>query len=378
MRRVCTGRNRAQWPGEHHQLRLGFFRRPGTRRTRSQQLLAVNDFEAISWALPELDRDDLLSVGGDRTTSLPAHGTVVVLGPGTGLGVSALQLNTGDPIVFATEGGHVGLAPGDDEEMEVLRCLQQRFGRVSYERVLSGQGLSNLYSILCALDDRESNGTSPEEITRAALSGKDDMSVRAVRAVLRTAGRIRRRRRTDVRSLGWRLPGRRVGHGADRSVAQRCISPALRGQRSFLTDPRVRPDYGHPSIRPRTGGCGPGAEKPRGASFAIRLRRTDSRSACLRLAGSRAYGSAFHDSDLDRFAALRVFCWGPLECAPRISIRSGISIESHQYRHRGGVWRRDSSRVGVRQSTHAGTRVAVAGAGFRLLALPGGPGSRSG
>lgn len=145
-----------------------------------EQLLAVNDFEAISWALPELDRDDLLSVGGDRTTSLPAHGTVVVLGPGTGLGVSALQLNTGDPIVFATEGGHVGLAPGDDEEMEVLRCLQQRFGRVSYERVLSGQGLSNLYSILCALDDRESNGTSPEEITRAALSGKDDMSVRAV------------------------------------------------------------------------------------------------------------------------------------------------------------------------------------------------------
>ena len=76
---------------------------------------------------------------------------------------------------------HVGLAPGDDEEMQILRCLQQRFGRVSYERVLSGQGLSNLYSILCTLADRESNGTSPEEITRAALDGTDEMSMRAVR-----------------------------------------------------------------------------------------------------------------------------------------------------------------------------------------------------
>ncbi len=146
-----------------------------------EQLLAVNDFEAISWALPELGREDLVNVGGEQAASLPASGTVVVLGPGTGLGVSALQINSGEPVVFATEGGHVGLAPGDDEEMEVLRCLQQRFGRVSYERVLSGQGLSNLYSILCALDDRESNGTSPEQITSAALSGQDDMSVRAVR-----------------------------------------------------------------------------------------------------------------------------------------------------------------------------------------------------
>ena len=106
-----------------------------------EQLVAVNDFEAISWALPELGRDDLVNVGGgERTAVLPAHGTVVVLGPGTGLGVSALQLNSGHPNIFATEGGHVGLAPGGDEEMEVLRCLQQRFGRVSYERVLSGQG----------------------------------------------------------------------------------------------------------------------------------------------------------------------------------------------------------------------------------------------
>jgi glucokinase len=146
-----------------------------------ERLLAVNDFEAISWALPELGREDVVDVGGKRAAMLPQHGTVVVLGPGTGLGVSALQINSRGPIVFATEGGHVGLAPGDDEEMQILRCLQQRFGRVSYERVLSGQGLSNLYSILCTLADRESNGTSPEEITRAALDGTDEMSMRAVR-----------------------------------------------------------------------------------------------------------------------------------------------------------------------------------------------------
>lgn len=145
-----------------------------------EQLFAVNDFAAIGWALPDLEGKDQIALGGEWAPGLPAHGTVAVLGPGTGLGVSAVQLDRGRPMVFATEGGHIGIAPGNDEEMRVLRCLQQRFGHVSYERVLSGPGLSNLYSILCSLNGYELDDASPESITRRAVQGGDPMSLQAV------------------------------------------------------------------------------------------------------------------------------------------------------------------------------------------------------
>jgi glucokinase len=149
-------------------------------RLSLEQLFAVNDFAAIGWALPELEGKDQVALGGEWKPGLPADGTVAVLGPGTGLGVSAVQLDHGRPMVFATEGGHIAVAPGNDEEMRVLRCLQQRFGHVSYERVLSGPGLSNLYAILCSLNSYEVGDTSPESITRRAAQGGDPMSLRAV------------------------------------------------------------------------------------------------------------------------------------------------------------------------------------------------------
>lgn len=149
-------------------------------RLSLEQLFAVNDFAALGWALPELEGKDQVALGGQWQPGLPAHGTVAVLGPGTGLGVSAVQLDHGRSMVFATEGGHIGVAPGNDEEMRVLRCLQQRFGHVSYERVLSGQGLSNLYSILCSLNTYEVGDASPESITRRAVQGGDPMSLQAV------------------------------------------------------------------------------------------------------------------------------------------------------------------------------------------------------
>jgi glucokinase len=72
---------------------------------------------------------------------------------------------------LAGEGGHVTLAPEDEEEAEVLRILRRRFGHVSAERVLSGPGLSNLFMALAEIGGAPLAESSPEAITEAALTG---------------------------------------------------------------------------------------------------------------------------------------------------------------------------------------------------------------
>ena len=72
---------------------------------------------------------------------------VAVLGPGTGLGVSALVPSAGTWRPVAGEGGHVTLAACNDDEAQVLKRLRDRHGHVSAERVLSGPGLLTLYQL---------------------------------------------------------------------------------------------------------------------------------------------------------------------------------------------------------------------------------------
>ena len=67
-----------------------------------------------------------------------------------------------------TEGGHASLAPGNSEEIEILRRLAARFGHVSNERVLCGSGLVNLYETLCEMDGVAVRCTTSEEITAGA------------------------------------------------------------------------------------------------------------------------------------------------------------------------------------------------------------------
>jgi glucokinase len=141
---------------------------------RLEELLVLNDFEALARAVPFLDDGDRVQIG-------PGHarpGAVIgVLGPGTGLGVAA-AVPAGDRwIALATEGGHVTLAPGTEEEDGIVRLLRARFGHVSAERAVCGPGLANLYA---ALRDGEAPVPAPEAITRAAQAGSDPTAARAL------------------------------------------------------------------------------------------------------------------------------------------------------------------------------------------------------
>jgi len=78
------------------------------------------------------------------------------------------------------EGGHVGFAPADEEEIEILKVLAKRFGRVSVERLLSGSGLKNLYDALCEIEGTAGIAEDAAAISRLGLAGEDPAAVAAI------------------------------------------------------------------------------------------------------------------------------------------------------------------------------------------------------
>ncbi|NWG23680.1 MAG: glucokinase [Pseudorhodoplanes sp.] len=139
------------------------------KRLGLDRLRVINDFAANALSIPELCESDLLQVG---TGSPEADAPVAIIGPGSGLGVGALLPDRGSPIALASEGGHVTMPAADMHEAAVLDLLRQRFEHVSAERVLSGPGLVNLYTALCALAGETPAPLGPAQIADPGI-GKE-------------------------------------------------------------------------------------------------------------------------------------------------------------------------------------------------------------
>jgi glucokinase len=122
----------------------------------------VNDLVATAAAVPHLTSDELFTLHegkilNSRKKNLQhnqAKDSKVedaiygVLAPGTGLGQAFLHFKSGQHYLMASEGGHADFAPTTEIEIELFQYLKSKFGHVSYERVLSGPGLVNIYTFL--------------------------------------------------------------------------------------------------------------------------------------------------------------------------------------------------------------------------------------
>ena len=102
----------------------------------------INDFEAAALAIEILSPNDLvtLQVGKARAKEMR-----VVVGAGTGTGVAWLTWQGDRYVPLSTEAGHVDFAPTSDLQIRLLEALQNKFGHVSIERLLSGSGLTNIF-----------------------------------------------------------------------------------------------------------------------------------------------------------------------------------------------------------------------------------------
>lgn len=144
------------------------------------RLVVINDFTALALSLPVLDASLLRQVGGGAPEP---GGAIGLIGAGTGLGVSGLVFAPGGapPVALAGEGGHVTLAAQTPLEFQLVQLLQQRYGHVSAERVLCGQGLVDLYHALRTLHGAGgAEVMHPGEVTAQALEGRDALAVQAL------------------------------------------------------------------------------------------------------------------------------------------------------------------------------------------------------
>jgi glucokinase len=110
-----------------------------------RQFEVVNDLEALAFAVPLLEPDELAIL--QQGIALP-RGNAAVIAAGTGLGEAMLHNVDGRFVPFASEGGHADFAARTPREMDLVRELTRFFGRVDVEHVISGPGLVNIYQFI--------------------------------------------------------------------------------------------------------------------------------------------------------------------------------------------------------------------------------------
>jgi len=150
-------------------------------------LFLINDLEANGYGIPELTPDQIFTLNeGDPA----AVGHCALVSAGTGLGEAALIWNGKTHVPMASEGGHCDFAARNQTEIELLQWLMQKFnGRVSFERVVSGPGLTNIYTFLRDqkhmeepdwLREQMEAGDPNAVITEVGEEGKSELCAEAI------------------------------------------------------------------------------------------------------------------------------------------------------------------------------------------------------
>lgn len=130
----------------------------------------LNDFEALAMALVDLDVDDTQIIQtGEKSTTHP----LLIMGPGTGLGIGALKpvITTGSFEAIVTEAGHTRYAPANERERNIIRFLSRRLTYVRGEDLVSGPGLVNLYQANCHLVSEPPKPCEPADVVKWAREG---------------------------------------------------------------------------------------------------------------------------------------------------------------------------------------------------------------
>lgn len=133
------------------------------RELKINNIALINDFQAVGYGIDGLGEEDVVTL---QAGVEQAEGVRVVIGAGTGLGEGFLVWNGDRYDIFPSEGGHVDFGPTDDIQLELYKYLRARFGRVTYERVVSGPGLENIYAFLRERDPSAESAELKNEMSK--------------------------------------------------------------------------------------------------------------------------------------------------------------------------------------------------------------------
>jgi glucokinase len=155
------------------------FSRQATRHELAlDELLLLNDFEALALSLPRLKGTQIRAIGSAQGPAAP--GALAVIGPGTGLGVAGILPTPHGWIAVPGEGGHASLSPADEFESALLAAVRRDYPHVSAERLLSGIGLPVLHKAVAAVLGHTAVAATAEEILALGLGRKDPVADRTL------------------------------------------------------------------------------------------------------------------------------------------------------------------------------------------------------
>ncbi len=145
------------------------------------RITLVNDFAAAALgAVTSKPEQRVTLQAGAPLASAPQ----LVVGAGTGLGMALVLPEPHGWRIVPGEGGHVGFAPADAEQIALWQALQEKFGRVTWERIVSGPGLEFVYHFICTRD------RTPADlpVTALATAPAESSAGRAIALFLRCYG----------------------------------------------------------------------------------------------------------------------------------------------------------------------------------------------
>lgn len=147
----------------------------------------INDLQANGFGIAELKPEQIYTLSEGDARQI---GNRALIAAGTGLGESLMIWDGRDHVPYPSEGGHADFAPRNEDEFDLLRFLRQKYnGRVSFERVVSGQGITNCYEFFREVRGLEEPAWLAERmrtedpnavITDCAMKAKSQLCERAV------------------------------------------------------------------------------------------------------------------------------------------------------------------------------------------------------
>ena len=201
----------------------------------------VNDLEASGYGIATLETSDFAVI---QPGNPDATGNAAIISAGTGLGEAGLYWSGTQYQPFANEGGHASFAPVDELQEELLHYLRLQFNHVSWERVLSGPGLFNIYQFLrdtgrgsepAWLAEEIRQGDSSAVISQMALARRSELCERALELFVILFG-------AEAGNLALKLMatgGVYLGGGIAPKILEKLKRPAFR--EAFAAKGRMRP-----------------------------------------------------------------------------------------------------------------------------------------